>query len=159
MFRSKYNIQKVKFDYKFTSDESDIPMKMRKDPSVAMRVEGELEIKINEKTYFKENIALLEFYVSLNEWIKKIKKKNKVTEYRYYTMEYEKGEPIISLILFDYKARLTTIWETQQLYNVFDLDYITEQMEISHEKLGRDIEHHYRISLKSFVGKIPLRKY
>ncbi|MCD2526404.1 hypothetical protein LRN35_21335, partial [Bacillus licheniformis] len=77
----------------------------------------------------------------------------------YYTMEYEKGEPIISLIPFDYKARLTTIWETQQLYNVFDLDYITEQMEISRKKLGRDIEHHYRISLKSFVGKIPLRKY
>lgn len=53
-------------------------MKMRKDPSVAMRVEGELEIKINEKTYFKENIALLEFYVSLNEWIKKNKKKTKL---------------------------------------------------------------------------------
>ncbi|MEC0777557.1 DUF7878 domain-containing protein, partial [Bacillus licheniformis] len=83
-------------------------MKMRKGPSVAMRVEGELEIKINEITYFKENIALLEFYVSLNEWIKKNKKKNKVTEYRYYTMGYEKGEPIISLIPFDYKARLTT---------------------------------------------------
>ncbi|WP_256254652.1 DUF7878 domain-containing protein [Bacillus licheniformis] len=134
-------------------------MKMRKGPSVAMRVEGELEIKINEITYFKENIALLEFYVSLNEWIKKNKKKNKVTEYRYYTMEYEEDEPIISLIPFDNKARLTTIWETQQLYNVFDLDYITEQMEISRKKLGRDIEHHYRISLKSFVGKIPLRKY
>ncbi|KYC68346.1 hypothetical protein B4092_2096 [Bacillus licheniformis] len=36
-------------------------MKMRKGPSVAMRVEGELEIKINEITYFKENIALLDF--------------------------------------------------------------------------------------------------
>ncbi|MEC1493799.1 MULTISPECIES: DUF7878 domain-containing protein [Bacillus] len=78
MFRSKHNIPKVKFDYKFTSDESDIPMKMRKGPSVAMRVEGELEIKINEITYFKENIALLEFYVSLNEWIKKNKKKTKL---------------------------------------------------------------------------------
>ncbi|EFV73006.1 hypothetical protein HMPREF1012_00928 [Bacillus sp. BT1B_CT2] len=53
-------------------------MKMRKGPSVAMRVEGELEIKINEITYFKENIALLEFYVSLNEWIKKNKKKTKL---------------------------------------------------------------------------------
>ncbi|BCE06764.1 hypothetical protein RSC2_00354 [Bacillus paralicheniformis] len=45
MFRSKHTISKV---YKFTSDESDIPMKMRKAPSIAMRVEGELEIKINE---------------------------------------------------------------------------------------------------------------
>lgn len=86
-------------------------------------------------------------------------RKNKVMEYRYHTTEYEKGEPIISLIPFDYKARLTTIWETQQSYNVFDLDYITGKMEILHEKLGRDIEHHYRISLKSIVGKIPLRKY
>ncbi|MDI5789192.1 hypothetical protein PO124_14470 [Bacillus licheniformis] len=83
----------MKFDYKFTSDESDIPMKMRKGPSVAMRVEGELEIKINEITYFKENIALLEFYVSLNEWIKRTRK-NKVTEYRYYTMEYERANPL-----------------------------------------------------------------
>ncbi|MEC1193243.1 hypothetical protein P9C02_22740 [Bacillus paralicheniformis] len=149
----------VEFVYKFTSEEADIPKKMKKDPSAAMRVEGEFKIKINGIVYFEENIALLEFYASLNEWIKKIKKKNKVAEYRYYTMEYEEDEPIISLIPFDYKARLTTIWETQQLYNVFDLDYITEQMEISHEKLGRDIEHHYRISLKSFIGKIPLRKY
>lgn len=149
----------VEFVYKFTSEEADIPRKMKKDPSAAMRVEGEFKIKINGIVYFEENIALLEFYASLNEWIKKIKKKNKVVEYRYYTMEYEEDEPIISLIPFDNKARLTTIWETQQLYNVFDLDYITEQMEISRKKLGRDIEHHYRISLKSFVGKIPLRKY
>ncbi|TWO03314.1 hypothetical protein CHCC20488_0150 [Bacillus paralicheniformis] len=27
---------------------------------------------------FQKNIALLEFYVSLNEWIKKIKKKTKL---------------------------------------------------------------------------------
>ncbi|MDI3411743.1 hypothetical protein QKW52_22145 [Bacillus sonorensis] len=66
---------KVEFNYQFTSDESDIPKKMRKDPSVAMRVEGKFEIKINGNTYFKENLALLEFYVSLNEWIKKSRKK------------------------------------------------------------------------------------
>ncbi|MBU8785256.1 MULTISPECIES: DUF7878 domain-containing protein [Bacillus] len=149
----------VEFNYKFTSEEADIPKKMKKDPSVAMRVEGELEIRINGNTYFKENIALLEFYASLNEWIKKVKKKNKVTEYRYYTMEYEEDEPIISLIPFDHKARLMTIWETQQLYNVFDLHYIIKQMEMLHEKLGRDIELHYKISLKNFIGKIPLRKY
>lgn len=52
-------------------------MKMRKAPSIAMRVEGELEIKINE-LHISKNIALLEFYVSLNEWIKKIKKKTKL---------------------------------------------------------------------------------
>ena len=149
---------KVEFNYQFTSDESDIPKKMRKDPSVAMRVEGKFEIKINGNTYFKENLALLEFYVSLNEWIKKIKKKNKATEYRYYTMEYEEDEPIISLIPFDNKARLTTIWETQQLYNVFDLNYIIEQMEILKEKLKQDIELHYKISVKHFIGRIPLRK-
>ncbi|ARC58772.1 MULTISPECIES: hypothetical protein [Bacillus] len=149
----------VEFVYKFTSEEADIPRKMKKDPSAAMRVEGEFKIKINGIVYFEENIALLEFYASLNEWIKKIKKKNKVVEYRYYTMEYEEDEPIISLIPFDNKARLTTIWETQQLYNVFDLNYIIEQMEMLHERLGRDIEHHYKISLKNFIGKIPLRKY
>ncbi|MFT0801055.1 hypothetical protein VSK91_06310 [Bacillus swezeyi] len=150
---------KVEFHYQFTSDESDIPKKMRKDPSVALKVEGKFEIEINGNTYFKENLALLEFYVSLNEWNKKIKKKNKVTEYRYYTMEYEEEEPIISLIPFDNKARLTTIWETQQLYNVFDLHYIIEQMRILKEKLKRDIELHYKISVQHFIGQIPLRKY
>ncbi|MEN7374597.1 hypothetical protein ABC891_11355, partial [Bacillus licheniformis] len=68
----------VEFVYKFTSEEADIPRKMKKDPSAAMRVEGEFKIKINGIVYFEENIALLEFYASLNEWIKKIKKKNKV---------------------------------------------------------------------------------
>lgn len=89
----------------------------------------------------------------------KDKEKNKVTEYRYYTMEYEEDDPIISVIPFDNKARLTTIWETQQLYNVFDLNYIIEQMKVLHENLGRDIEQHYKISLKNFIGNIPLRKY
>ncbi|KWZ65104.1 DUF7878 domain-containing protein [Bacillus altitudinis] len=149
----------VEFNYMFTSDEKDIPKSMKKDPSTALRVEGEFKIVINGEVYFEENIALLEFYASLHDWIKKIKKKNKVTEYRYYTMEYEEDDPIISVIPFDNKARLTTIWETQQLYNVFDLNYIIEQMKVLHESLGRDIEQHYKISLKNFIGNIPLRKY
>ncbi|WP_253907670.1 hypothetical protein [Bacillus sp. WMMC1349] len=82
-----------------------------------------------------------------------MKKKNKVTEYRYYTMEYEGDEPIISLIPFGDKARLTTIWETQQIYNIFDLHYIIKQLEILQEKLGRDIEQRYKISLKKIIGK------
>ncbi|MEI4788837.1 hypothetical protein WAX46_00385 [Bacillus sp. FJAT-53060] len=35
----------VEFVYKFTSEEEDIPKKMKKDPSAVMRVEGEFKLK------------------------------------------------------------------------------------------------------------------
>ena len=44
----------VEFDYMFTSDEKDIPKNMKKDPSTALRVEGEFKIVINGEVYFEE---------------------------------------------------------------------------------------------------------
>ncbi|BBP87554.1 hypothetical protein BsIDN1_11720 [Bacillus safensis] len=47
----------VEFDYMFTSDEKDIPKNMKKDPSTALRVEGEFKIVINGEVYFEEKIS------------------------------------------------------------------------------------------------------
>jgi hypothetical protein len=64
---SLYN--KVEFAYQFTTPASDIPEDLKKDPAVVYRIDGDFEIKINGSVYFKENIALLEFYLYLDRWI------------------------------------------------------------------------------------------
>ncbi|WP_044746938.1 hypothetical protein [Bacillus alveayuensis] len=150
---------KIEFFYQFTSNESDIPKRLRKDPSTAFRIEGDFKIRINDQLYFEENIALLEFYLYLNKWISKIEKKGTVPEFRYYSLEYDEDEPIISLLPFDKKARINSIWEVQKIYNVFDLNYIVEKLTSLCFQLGEDIERHYNIKLKTFIDKVPLKEY
>lgn len=149
----------VAFDYQFTSGESDIPKRLIKDPSVAYRIEGDFQIKINDTLYFKENIALLEFYLYLRRWLLDIEKNGGAREIHYYTLEYDEDEPIISVIPFDRKARLTSIWALEQLYNIFDWNYLVEKLSALCDRLGKDIEDHYHIQLKTFINKVPLKKY
>jgi hypothetical protein len=148
----------VAFSYQFTTDETDIPKSLKKDPSVAFRIEGDFEIKINGTLYFKENIALLEFYLYLRRWISGMEKNKAPREFQYYSLEYDEDEPIISVIPFNQKARLASIWALEQVYNIFDWDYLVEKLSTLCDELGKDIEKHYNIKLKTFINKVPLKK-
>ncbi|WLR41841.1 hypothetical protein LC087_13455 [Bacillus carboniphilus] len=138
---------KIEINYQFTSGASEIPKNRRKDPSIAYMIEGDLIIRINNRLYFKENLALLEFYLCLDDWFKNIKKKHKIIEFKYYTLEYEEDQPIIELLPFNDKARLKSIWEEEQVYNVFDLHYLVQQMKGLYYELGDAIQQHYQISI------------
>jgi len=48
-----------------------------------------------------------------------------------------------------------SIWEEQNLYNVFALDYIVNEFTNLEEKLRQAIEEHYNINLKKFINHIP----
>jgi hypothetical protein len=76
-----------------------------------------------------------------------------IPEFHYYTLELDGDEPLISLLPFNNKARLASIWGNDQLYNVFDLDYIVEELKTLWRRLSKDIEEHYNISLKPFISK------
>ncbi|MEM5018433.1 hypothetical protein WKH31_19270 [Metabacillus indicus] len=148
----------LEFTYEFTSDSHCIPDCLKTDASTALRIEGLLTIKINGQIYFKADLALLEFYLYLNAWSKKNKKTRSINEFHYYSMEFDEGA-ILSLLPFGQKARLASIWEEEQMYNVFDLSYVSEKLIDLMDCLEKDIEEYYGLKIKSFIGKVPLKKY
>ncbi|SHS63912.1 Uncharacterised protein [Mycobacteroides abscessus subsp. abscessus] len=150
---------KVELTYQFTSDGNSIPNELKNSPSVALRIEGILTIKINDTLYFQEDIALLEFYLYLLRWEQLINKGNYSQEFKFYSLEFDEGEPIISLIPFGSSARLKTIWEVNKVYNVFELDYIVNELIKLKERLGNDIEKHFSVRLQTFIGKVPLKNF
>ncbi|ASS90696.1 MAG: hypothetical protein C6W58_11880 [Bacillaceae bacterium] len=150
---------KITFEYNFVVDNGIISNKDKRDVPTILAVEATLTIKINNELYFETELAILEFYKALYEW------KNRVTdehipEFHYYTIEYDDYEDgaILSLIPFSNKARVKSIWAEQNLYNVFDLDYIVREFIQLEQNLKRDIENYFGIELKKFIKHIPLMK-
>ena len=147
----------VEFEYEFTTDKGSIPFDLRNSPAVALRVEGILTIKISNDTYFQSDIALLEFYLYLLKWVQTNKKGGVVQEFKYYSLEFDEDEAIISLFPFGNKARLASIWEVNKLYNVFELNYIVQKLTQLTNRLGKDIENHFELQMNTFIGKVPLK--
>jgi hypothetical protein len=147
----------VEFEFEFTTDKDSIPFDLRHSPAVALRVEGILTIKINNDIYFQADIALLEFYLYLLKWVQTNKKGRDVQEFKYYSLEFDEDEAIISILPFGNSARLASIWEVNKLYNVFELSYIVQKLTQLTNRLGRDIENHYDIQMNTFIGKVPLK--
>lgn len=148
---------KISFEYNFVNDKGTISNKHKRDVSTILSVDATFTIKINNELYFETELAILEFYKSLYSWKKEITTDN-IPEFHYYTIEYADYEDgaILSLIPFSNKARVKSIWAEQDLYNVFDLDYIVKEFTILEENLKRDIEEYFEIKLKDFIKHIPV---
>ncbi|MED1437025.1 hypothetical protein P4U23_00085 [Aeribacillus composti] len=150
----------IEFVYHFTTDESYIPKKWKKDSAIVLRVDGDFEIKVDGRSYCQEYVALLEFYLYLHRWLAIIEsKKYIIPEFHYYSLEWHEDEPLISIIPFDNndKARLTSIWRKEPFDPVFKMDYIVNQLTELRDQLKKDIETHYSISVEPFIDKFPIR--
>ncbi|MBP3953141.1 hypothetical protein [Bacillus suaedae] len=147
---------KINFEFNFVCDKNIISNKDKKDIPTILAVEATLTIRINNELYFETELAILEFYKSLYRWKEKITEGD-IPEFHYYTVEYDDYEDgaILSLIPFSNMARVKSIWAEQDLYNVFDLDYIVKEFILLEETLQRDIEEYFEISLKDFIKYIP----
>ncbi|OCA82598.1 hypothetical protein F7984_02425 [Pradoshia sp. D12] len=150
---------KIKFEYNFVVDKEMISKKHKRDVPAILAVDATFTIKINNELYFETELAILEFYKALYRWKEEITKKNPTPEFHYYTIEYADYEngAILSLIPFSNKARVKSIWAEQDLYNVFDLDYIVMEFILLEEILKRDIEDYFDIRLKDFIKHIPVQ--
>ncbi|MEK5272089.1 hypothetical protein NSR00_15215 [Aeribacillus sp. FSL K6-8394] len=150
----------LEFVYHFTTDESYIPKKWKKDSAIVLRVDGDFEIKVDGRSYCQEYVALLEFYLYLHRWLAIIEsKKYIIPEFHYYSLEWHEDEPLISIIPFDNndKARLTSIWRKEPFDPVFKMDYIVNKLTELRDQLKKDIEAHYRISVDVFIDKFPIK--
>jgi len=147
----------IKFEYNFVGDKGIISKKHKRNVPAILAVDATFTIKINNELYFETELAILEFYKALYSWKEEITG-NHVTEFHYYTIEYAEYEDgaILSLIPFSNMARVKSIWAEQDLYNVFDLDYIVKEFILLEEKLKRDIEAYFEIRLKDFIKHIPV---
>ncbi|KYG28219.1 hypothetical protein [Alkalihalobacillus trypoxylicola] len=149
---------KITFDYQFISDRGMISDKKRRDVPTILAVDATFTIRINNELYFEADLAILEFYKAIYRWKEKITEKN-IPEFHYYTIEYDDYEDgaILSFIPFSNMARVKSIWAEQELYNVFDLDYIVEEFIQLENHLRDDIESYYDIHLKRFIQHIPFQ--
>ncbi|AQX56252.1 hypothetical protein [Priestia flexa] len=147
---------KISIQYNFVDDNNIISNKDKRDIPTILAVEATLTIKINNELYFETELAILEFYKSLYTWKEKITEDN-IPEFHYYTVEYDDYEDgaILSLIPFSNKARVKSIWAEQDLYNVFNLEYIVNEFILLERNLKRDIEKYFEIRLKDFIKHIP----
>ena len=150
-------MSEIHFDYHFVVDRGIISNKHNKDVPAILAVDATLSIKINGELYFETELAILEFYAALHSWKEEITEVQ-IPEFHYYTMEYADYEDgaILSLIPFSNKARVKSIWAEQDLYNVFDLDYIVKEFVQLEENLRRYIGDYFGIRLKSFINHIPM---
>lgn len=150
-------ICKINFEYNFVVDKGIISNKHNRDVPSILAVDATFTIKINNELYFETELAILEFYASLYSWKEQITKDH-IPEFHYYTIEYAEYEDgaILSLIPFSNKARVKSIWAEQDLYNVFDLEYIVKEFILLEENLKRDIEGYFGIKLKKFINHIPI---
>lgn len=151
----------VKFTYEFTSEKDCISYKKRKEVNSILNVSARFIILINNEVYFdQEEFPILEFYKYLYNWVNANKKYNIIQEFHYYSLEFDEYDEgaIVSLIPFHKNmARLKSIWAEQELYNVFDLHYIVNELTALEKRLKRDIEEYFDIRLEDFIKHIPSR--
>lgn len=148
----------IKMEYQFTSDKDAISDKQRKDVSAILDVSARFKIFINDDLYFdQEEFPILEFYKYLYNWKKAMNQSKRAQEFHYYTLEFDEYEDgaILSIIPFGASARLKSIWAEQELYNVFDLDYLIRAFLTLEKDLKRDIETFFHIKLEKFIKHIP----
>lgn len=148
---------KITFEYNFVVDKGIISNKDKSDISTILAIDATFRIKINNELYFETELAILEFYKALYKWKERITE-DYIPEFHYYTIEYADYEEgaILSLIPFSSKARVKSIWAEQDLYNIFDLDYIAREFSKLEQNLKQDIEDYFGIKLKKFIKHIPL---
>ena len=148
---------KIDFEYVFTSNKEAISNKQRRDVPSILVVDALFVIKINNKLFFKEEIAILEFYKSLLKWTE-ITTDNQLEEFHYYTIEYDEYEngSLLSLVPYsDTQAGIKSIWSKSESLPLFNLDYIVTMFFDLERNLSRDIENYFNIDLNRFIQHIP----
>ncbi|WYQ41572.1 hypothetical protein NST67_16615 [Bacillus sp. FSL W7-1321] len=148
----------INMEYQFTSDRNGLTDKQRKDVSAILDVSARFKIFINDDLYFDQaEFPILEFYTYLYNWKKAIDQSKRAQEFHYYTLEFDEYEDgaILSIIPFGDSVRLKSIWAEQELYHVFDLDYLIRAFLTLEKDLKRDIEAYFPIKLDKFIKHIP----
>lgn len=146
----------IQMEFYLNGDSTMINDRDRKDVAKILAVDALCIITINNQLYFKAELAIFEFYKALYVWKQQVEEGG-LYPFHYYTIEYDEYEDgaILSLIPFSNKARITTIWAEQPIYNVFNLDEIVNYFFQLEKRLKQQIETFFNIRLVRFIKHIP----
>jgi len=150
----------LQFTYQFINEPTAISNKHYRDVPTILSIDATLTVKIMDETYFKAEIAILEFYKALLRWKQELTSKPHIPSFHYYSIEYDDYEDgaILSMLPFADLARITTIWAEVNIYNVFDQSYAVSKLMELECALRRDLEGYFQIDLEKFVRHTPFRK-
>lgn len=98
----------INFDFHLVESSMDqLPYKERVKPGNFMALDANLKIKYNNTIYFDEDIAIIEFWLQLNDWLNK----RNYESFHYYTIELEdEFNPLISISPKDECYKITSPW-------------------------------------------------
>jgi hypothetical protein len=103
------NTKMIKLNALFKTRSQDIREDDKRDPVVLYRIETDLEIIIEENIFFKEDVAIGEFYIELKRWLLNIENQV-ITDFGYYTIEYDEDIPILEFKVASKGIRIQSIW-------------------------------------------------
>ncbi|WP_289649463.1 hypothetical protein [Macrococcus bovicus] len=141
-------------NYRFTSNFNRLSFGERMDVANLYLIEGILVIKIVDKVYFEEDVALLEFWILLDRWLKNIESEN-IRAFRYYTLEMDDNIPLFSLIPYQDKFLIEVIEVKEMAANLLPQDKVIEAFKNVHSHLYNDIQNHYGIYIDDYLDKVP----
>lgn len=141
-------------DYHFTSNFNRLSFSERMNIANLYLIEGILVIKIGDKVYFEENVALLEFWTLLDRWLKNSESEN-IPAFRYYTLELDDNIPLFSLIPYQDKFLIEVIEVKERAGNLLSQDKVIETFKEVHSHLYHDIQNHYGIYIENYLDKVP----
>lgn len=146
---------KITFEYKFTSTKNDIQKVV--DATSVFQVEGIFIIKIDDIVWFYEDIPLLELYLYLERWQRKSFVSNKEWDnFEYYSLEYEEKKPILEIKRYHKtKSKIRSVWK-KQIGPVLDAEIVGKELNCLCNRLGKDIEQHFEILLKTYINRVPM---
>lgn len=98
----------LKFDFHLVECPMDqLSDEERAKPGNFMALDANLKIKYNNTIYFDEDIAIIEFWLQLNDWLNR----SRNDEFQYHTMEVEdEFNPIISIVPIGEYYQLHSPW-------------------------------------------------
>ena len=141
-------------DYHFTSNFNKLSFGERMNVANLYSVEGILVIKIGHKVYFQEDIALLEFWILLDRWLKSIETES-IPVFSYYTLELDDNIPLFSLIPYQDKFMIEVIEVKERAANLLPQVKVIEAFKNVHSNLYNDIQNHYGIYIEDYLDKVP----
>ncbi|UTH14710.1 DUF7878 domain-containing protein [Macrococcus equipercicus] len=144
----------ISVKYHFTSNFKNLSFSEKMNVANLYLIEGILVIKLGNKIYFEENVALLEFWILLDRWIKNIETHN-ISSFKYYTLELDENIPLFSLIPYKDKFLIEVIEIKEKVENLLPQDKVIEEFKKVHLNLSNDIQSHYGIFIEDYLDKVP----
>lgn len=116
-------------------------------------IEGDMEIVINNRTFFSEKyLLLLEFGIEVNKWLVRVKS-NEVVDFSYETMSFNEGPILEFTQTSEGNWRIFSQWQEFDCTQNIPQNVLIDSVEKFLTELEAQLINLYTLRIKDFVGK------